>query len=191
MNFNMEENKKKALYKRSLLSLTYSAMLIAVGVILGFLKLPLNPLVEIRFQSIPVAISGFLLGPFYGGAVGALTDILSYIVYPTGEFFPGFTLSSALTGVIFALFMYKKPFSLVRTILASITNSLVTSFLLNCLWLSMLYNTTFSAAFVMRLPKNLIMIPVDIIIFSIVSKISYSIYLRSSSSRSGTTGQTH
>ena len=107
----MEENKKKALYKRSLLSLTYSAMLIAIGVILGFLKLPLNPFVEIRFQSIPVAVSGSLLGPFYGGVVGALTDILSYIVHPTGEFFPGFTISSALTGIIFALFMYSGSFN--------------------------------------------------------------------------------
>lgn len=186
----MEENKKKALYKRSLLSLTYSAMMIAIGVILGFLKLPLNPFVEIRFQSIPVAISGSLLGPFYGGVVGALTDILSYIVHPTGEFFPGFTLSSALTGIIFALFMYRKPFSFVRTLLASLVNSLVTSFLLNCLWLSILYNTTFSAAFLMRLPKNLIMIPVDIIIFSIISKITFTIYRRSSSSHSGTTEQT-
>ena len=186
----MEENKKKALYKRSLLSLTYSAMLIAIGVILGFLKLPLNPFVEIRFQSIPVAISGFLLGPFYGGAVGALTDILSYIVHPTGEFFPGFTISSALTGIIFALFMYKKPFSLGRTLLASLVNSLVTSFLLNCLWLSILYNTTFSAAFLMRLPKNLIMIPIDIIIFSIIAKISFTVFRRSSSSHSGTTEQT-
>jgi len=186
----MEENKRKTLYKKSLLSLTYAAMLIAVGVILGFLKLPLNPFVEIRFQTIPVAVSGFLLGPFYGGAVGALTDILSYIVHPTGEFFPGFTLSSALTGIIFALFMYKKPFSFVRTLVSSLVNSLATNFLLNCLWLSILYNTTFSAAFLMRLPKNLIMIPVDIIIFSLVSKVVYSIFLRSSSSRSGTTGQT-
>ena len=187
----MGEKEKKTSYKKSLTSLTYAAMLIAIGVILGFLKLPLNPFIEIRFQQIPVAISGAFLGPFYGGAVGALTDILSYIVHPTGEFFPGFTISSALTGVIFALFMYKKPFSFVRILMASLVNSLVTSFLLNCLWLSILYNTTFSAAFLMRLPKNLIMIPVDIIIFSIVSKIVYSIFQRSSSSRSGTTGQTH
>ena len=106
----MRENKNNTLYKKSLLSLTYAAMLIAIGVILGFLKLPLNPFVELRFQQIPIAISGFLLGPFYGGAVGALTDILSYFVHPTGEFFPGFTLSSALTGVIFAVFIPRKQF---------------------------------------------------------------------------------
>ena len=186
----MGENKNNTLYKKSLLSLTYAAMLIAIGVILGFLKLPLNPFVELRFQQIPVAISGFLLGPFYGGAVGALTDILSYFVHPTGEFFPGFTLSSALTGVIFAVFMYKKPFSFLRALFACLVKTLITNFLLNCIWLSMLYNTTFSAAFLMRLPKNLIMIPIDIIIFSIVAKLVYSIFRRNSSSRSGTTEQT-
>ena len=48
-----------------------------------------------------------LFGPGVGGAVGALSDILGYAVRPTGPYFPGFTVTAALSGVIFGLLLGK------------------------------------------------------------------------------------
>ena len=69
-------------------TLTVAAMLTAVGIVLGFFKLPINQLIEIRFGSIPIALAGMMFGPGVAGVVGALTDIGGYLVKPTGPFFP-------------------------------------------------------------------------------------------------------
>ena len=74
--------------------LTTAGLLLAAATVLGFLKIPITQLIELRFQFLPVAMAGLLMGPAVGSMVGALTDILAYLVRPTGPYFPGFTLSS-------------------------------------------------------------------------------------------------
>ena len=44
-----------------------------------------------------MAIAGALYGPVASLLVGALGDIISIMLVPTGAFFPGFTISGALT----------------------------------------------------------------------------------------------
>ncbi|MGF7058734.1 folate family ECF transporter S component [Brassicibacter mesophilus] len=64
--------------------------------------LPLAGLPALRFGfgEIPLAVTGILFGPLAGGLSGAVADILGVIINPQGAFFPGFTLSSILWGVI-------------------------------------------------------------------------------------------
>lgn len=150
--------------------ITISAMLVAIGTVLGFFKIPITSLVEIRFQSIPIEIGGAFFGPFIGGIIGMLTDVLSYIVRPTGAFFPGFTISSIITGVIFGLVLYGKECKLWRVFLAGAINLVIVSCLLNSLWLSILYSTPFSVSFITRLPKNLVVFPINTLIFYAVIK---------------------
>ncbi len=64
--------------------------------------LPLAGLPALRFGfgEIPLIITSILFGPLAGGLSGAVADILGVIINPQGAFFPGFTLSSILWGVI-------------------------------------------------------------------------------------------
>ena len=75
--------------------LTVSAMMLALSTILGFLKVPVTQLIELRFAFLPIACTGMLFGPAVGGIVGGLSDILGFIVKPTGPYFPGFTITAA------------------------------------------------------------------------------------------------
>lgn len=70
--------------------------------ILFELYIPLGgfPTLRLNLTAIPIMLSGILLGPVAGLAVGTIADILSFIVRPSGPYFIGFTLSSALTGFI-------------------------------------------------------------------------------------------
>lgn len=58
------------------------------------------PALRINFASIPLMLSGIILGPFAGFLTGALADLINFMVKPGGPFFPGFTLVSGLSGFL-------------------------------------------------------------------------------------------
>ena len=49
--------------------LTSAALLSAIAIILGFFKIPVTQVIEIRFAMLPIAVAGSLFGPVIGGAV--------------------------------------------------------------------------------------------------------------------------
>ena len=143
-------------------TLTIAAMLTAVGIVLGFYKIPINQFIEVRFASIPISLAGLLFGPAVGGVVGALVDIGGYIAKPTGPFFPGFTVSSALTGIVFGFFFYRKKPTALRIAIAEVFYTVLIGILLNSYWLNILYfHDGFTATVITRLPKELIMLPIN------------------------------
>lgn len=159
--------------------LAFSGMLIAVAAVLGFFKVPISSVLEIRFQSIPMAIGGILFGPVTGGIIGAASDVICYLVKPTGPFFPGFTISYFLTGLIFGLMLHNKKPSLVRIIIAESLSAVLIGILLNSVWLSLLYGNGFVAVLTARVLKEIIMIPIhSAIIYAIVLALSRSGILR-------------
>lgn len=146
-------------------TLTVVAMLTAIGIVLEFFKIPITQLIEIQFGSLPVCMSGMLLGPGIGGIVGALCDIGGYLVKPTGPFFPGFTLSSAVSGILFGLILHGKKITLPRIAIAQMAHTFVVGILMNSYWLNLLYfKNGYLATILIRLPKELIMLPINIVL---------------------------
>ena len=151
-------------------TLTVAAMLTAIGIILGFFKLPISQLIEIRFGSLPICMAGMMFGPGVAGVVGALVDIGGYLVKPTGPFFPGFTLSGIVGGIIFGLMLHGKKITFLRVLMTQIVYTVIVGVIMNSYWLSLLYlKNGYIAAIVARLPKELIMIPVyTVLIYSVL-----------------------
>lgn len=116
------------------------ALLVALQVVLG--NLTQVPLVgkQFNFGFLPVAVAGALLGVPGGLIVGALGDFIGAHLFPAGAYFPGFTLTSALVGVLYALPLYRQKPSVVRVIIA-VALATVLNLFLNSLWLSMLYGS--------------------------------------------------
>ncbi|MBB5182484.1 folate family ECF transporter S component [Catenisphaera adipataccumulans] len=150
--------------------LSGAAMLVAVGILLGFFKIPLTQLIEIRFGSLPIAIAGAFYGTGIGALVGALTDIGAFLVKPTGPYFPGFTISGLVSGFIFGKFFYGKEITVQRIVLAEIVHTLIVGIGLNSIWLSMLYGNAFMVVLAARLLKEIVMIPVNSLIVMVVLK---------------------
>lgn len=76
--------------KRQLNTLTLSAMLTAMSVLVGiFCKNFMNfggGLFRVTFENLPIILAGLLFGPAVGGIVGVATDLVSYFlssqIYP-------------------------------------------------------------------------------------------------------------
>lgn len=66
------------------------------------------PALRMGFGSIPLIMSGMMFGPLVGGITGVVADLIGYFINPMGgSFFPGFTISAALYGIISGL-LFKK-----------------------------------------------------------------------------------
>jgi ECF transporter S component (folate family) len=159
-------------------TLTVAAMLTAIGIVLGYFKLPINQFIEIRFAFLPLCMAGMLFGPGIAGVMGILVDIGGFLIYPTGPFFPGFTFSSMMTGVIFGLILYKRRADLRRIIISQVVYTVVVGILLNSIWLNMLYlKLGYINTIIYRLPKELIMCVVNTVIVYTLFKAFSSINL--------------
>src|SRR5665647_1580567 len=62
-----------------------------------------TPFIRIGFGFLPVAMLGIMYGPVWAGISYAIGDVLGMLIFPSGAFFPGFTLSAALTGIAFGI----------------------------------------------------------------------------------------
>lgn len=124
---------------------------------------------KIGFSFVPVAAAAILFGPLQAGIVAALGDFAGAILFPIGAYFPGFTLTAFLTGVNFGLFLHKKQN--IRRILGTVAVSqLVLSLLLNTLWISILYGTSYRALFLTRIAQCAIVGPVQFIVLGLMAK---------------------
>ena len=153
---------------RDIRVLTSAGLLSAVAIILGFFKIPVTQLIEIRFAMLPIALAGSLFGPVVGGIVGMIADVGGYIVKPTGPFFPGFTITSFISGVIFGIFLYRQKPGVQHILASQIVYTLVCGILLNSLWLSMLYGNGFIPVLTARLVKEMVMIPINTLMLATI-----------------------
>lgn len=143
-------------------------MLLAVQVVAGrFIAISL-PIVKIGFGFLPLTIIAILYGPVWGGIAGAIGDILVAVLGPFG-YFPPMTISAILSGVIYGLFLYRKPASTRRVILCVLCEGIFVSLLLQTYWLTLLTGKAYLILFPTRVIQNLITIPINIICIRMVS----------------------
>ena len=124
---------------------------------------------RIGFAFVPLACSAILYGALPAAAVGACGDILGMMLFPTGPYFPGFTLNAALTGIVFGLLLRKKQ-APPQIAAAVLINQLTLSLFLQTLWISVTYGSPYGALLPVRLTQCLIMIPVQFVVLLLVAK---------------------
>ena len=144
------------------------ALLIAVGVVLGRLVPVLSVWnAKIEFSFVAVMLAACIAGPIGGMVTGALIDFIGAILLPTGAYFPGFTATAALTGLVFGLLLYKKC-NLGRIVIAVLSTQIVCGFLLNTLFISILYTKAFTVMLVTRAIQVVVMSVIEIVFAELV-----------------------
>lgn len=183
----------------NLRSLVTAALLLALHTVLAlFVSLPVSDSLRISFSFITNVVTGALFGPVMGFICGGLGDIIQYILKPQGAFNPGLTFDAALAGLIYGMFFYKKfpqkkcerKFKLFdikyagRCILGITTDTFLINILLATYWISQLIGTPYFVLIVPRIIKNLVQLPINIVmtyyVLSAVQSIAVNIITKSS-----------
>lgn len=163
--------------------MAYAGLFIAISVILtrffgGNINILGIPALRLSFGEVPIMLCGMLLGPVYGAACGALSDLIGYSINPLGgAYFPGFTLTAALTGLIPGLIgkYYRNNWNWAYVTIIVTATTLITV-LLNTLWLSLLHGKAYSALLLSRVIGKAPLIPVHIIILKLVINHSKQVF---------------
>ena len=142
-------------------TITTVAMFVALSIILGAFTVPIGNFLKVGFSSLTTVSIGYLFGPIVGSIFGVITDIVKYMIKPTGPFFPGFTFNAVIAGLIYGSVLYKKPISITRILVAEVLVSFLCNILLGTLWLNILYGKAFFAILPMRMVKNMILLPIN------------------------------
>lgn len=146
-------------------------MLVAIQVVLSrFVSIQMWNF-KVGFGFVPVIIAAIRMGPIEAGICGAMADFIGAMLFPTGAFFPGFTLTAALIGVVYGLFLYKDQ-SFVRVIRSVVLNRVLFTIFLNSLWISMLYGSPMKALMTTRLIQRAIIIPVQTICIMLLAPLA-------------------
>ena len=124
---------------------------------------------KIGFSFLPIAVAGMLFGPVGGAAVATVADVIGALLFPSGQFFPGFTLTALLGGLVWGIFLYRKQNN-GRILCAVLIEQLALSLLLNTLWISILYSSPFVPLMVSRITQCLVLGPVQFITVKAMSR---------------------
>lgn len=85
-------------------NLSLMAVLVAMQVILSrFAGIQINEGLRVSFESIPILLAGFWMGPVCGMLVAAVSDILGTIISGYGVYFPLLTVGPMLLAAIAGL----------------------------------------------------------------------------------------
>ena len=145
--------------------LVITAILIALEVILTRFVGISTPMLRISFGFLPMVIVAMYYGPIWGS-----------LIFPTGAYFPGFTVSACLTGIIYGLFLHKRKVTVGTSLAAVITVVLGINLLVNTFWLTIILGKGYMAMLPARFVKELLCVPIDTALILVLSKATRQIY---------------
>lgn len=144
---------------------------------------------KISFAFIPTMLCAIWLGPKWTVLLNVLGDVIGATLFPTGPYFIGYTISTAIAGFIYGILLYKDKSDrfterafFIRLVIAVVLVAIIVNMGLNTLWTSITSGKAFQVLFVTRIVKQLIMIPIHILVMLFIERIlrkPFDQYIRS------------
>ena len=131
------------------------AMLLAVSVVLNYaFPIYIATSSRVTFGFLAIVACGYLFGPSPAMLTAVLSDIVVFVLRPTGFYFPGYTITAALGGLIYGLILYKHEVKLTSILLAQALVTIILNIALNSLFSVILQGKALAAILPLRLMVN-------------------------------------
>lgn len=157
--------------------LVFAALIVALRVAVKMLKIPLAAGLSFSWDAYVNAIGSLVYGPLMGLAVGAVSDTLGVLLFPSNSpyFFP-FILTEMASSFIFALFFWKQKLTVPRVVLSKFTVNFVCNIVLTSVLMKWNYYVHYGLedanAYAIingtRIVKNLVMFPLEAILIVLI-----------------------
>ncbi len=147
--------------------LVFAALICALRIAVKAIKIPIIPgVLSISFDAYVNALGSVVYGPLVGLAVGAVSDTIGAVIFPSGPYFLPFILVEMSSSFLFGLFLWRKKLSPPRVILAKFTVSFVCNIILTSLFMKWMYvffgiEKTYYFINGARIVKNLVLVPLE------------------------------
>mgnify|MGYP002291942566 CR=1 FL=1 len=155
---------------KDLRKLIFAALMIAMCVVLS--RIPSVPLfggAKITWGFLARSVCALVCGPVLGLLFGFAEDILSFFLTGGGgyPFFPGYTLTTMLGVLTYALFFYRAKVTISRVFLAKLLTN-IQNVVLGALWMAILTGKAWYVTASASALKNLIMLPVQTLLLVVL-----------------------
>lgn len=159
--------------KKLLLCALFTASTIVLGRILSIR----TPIITIGFSFVPIMLSAIILGWKYSTFVATISDIIGALLFPTGSFFFGFTITAFFTGLTYGLLLYNKnEFKLnkkfiIKLIISTLIVTGILNGVLNTFWIYQMTKNASKIIVPIRIAKQLVMAPIKVFTIITITKI--------------------
>lgn len=162
---------KKACHQvKNIKILSLCAIFIAVQVMSTSFFVQVSENLRIYFSFLFTALFSMIGGPVMALISGFCADIISFILFPSGAFFFGYTLSAMLGAFIFALFLWDTRITILKIAISRILITVFVNILLGSVWTTMMFSKGFLFYVTKSAIKNLALLPFEIAVLVIVFK---------------------
>lgn len=153
---------------RSVRMLVFAALMIAMARALSLIpSIPMGT-TKLSFGFLARALCGMVCGPVVSVAFGFAEDILGFILQPSGEFFFGYTISTMVGALVYALCFYRHRVTVLRLTLANVLVNVFVNAFMGSVWNLMIRGGTYWGWFVPSITKNMITIIPKVILMYVV-----------------------
>jgi ECF transporter S component (folate family) len=176
-------------------TLVTTGLLIAMAVSLRAVSVDVTQDIRITFQFLPICAVGLLFGPVVCMLSAFATDLIGFLFDATGRFYsPQLAAVSVLAGLFYGVLLFGKKTGFAVCAYAAISRIAVVFICNICLNSYVIYkiyvNAGFSifdrsdyAAFFawssLRIGKNLLLLPIDIVLLCVVLPVVFTAYRKS------------
>ncbi len=154
----------------------FTALFIASTVVLRRILSIQTPIITIGFSFVPIMLAAIMLDWRHTVFISTISDIIGALLFPSGSFFFGFTISAFLTGLIYGLILHQKEFKInksfiIRLIISTFLVTALINGLLNTIWVMMITKNASTLIIPIRILKQLVMMPIKIITILGIAKV--------------------
>ena len=146
------------------------ALLMAINVAISSMFIEVGPNLRLYFTYIVnmIVAANFSLPLVITYAI--VEDFIAFFLFPSGPFFLGYTITAVAGCVIYHIFLHKE-INLKNIIISKTLVNIFVNIGLNSLWSSMLFSKGYIYYFSKSVVKNLLMLPIEIIVFYTIYKL--------------------
>ncbi len=161
---NLRPGQQPSLVRKIVLASLFTATTIILA---RFLSIR-TPVISIGFSTVAIMLSGILLGWKYSTLIALIADLIGAVLFPSGPFFLGYTLTAVLTGLVSGWLLYlpgeirvTRQFT-VRLVICTLIICLVLNGVLNTVWIVWTTGDASKILVPMRFVKQILAIPIYI-----------------------------